>query len=231
MPWMESVDAKIERAKHHLSDLTLALEDLSRNYAPKMILKDNGRDVWLVVYYTEPHAGFAHSAVFGDFLYNLRSSLDALIYALVQRSGAAPTRNTCFPIYSDRVAYEERIQPTKRTDALAGLSAEARAAVKSLQPFMRGSPSHELDPLHQLNEMCNQDKHRTSHIMVAYATGAQFALHIGDGRVVQFSSDGPLIGHGPWQIPIPAAAADLKSNHMWKARSFGSSCRSLVEAG
>ena len=82
MSKIESVDAKIQRAKHHLSDLSLALGELGRNHTPEMILKENGRDVWLVVYYPEPHAPFSQSAVFGDFLYNLRSSLDALIYAL-----------------------------------------------------------------------------------------------------------------------------------------------------
>jgi hypothetical protein len=182
-----------------------------------MVLKENGKDVWLVVYYPEPHAAFSDSAVFGDFLYNLRSSLDALIYALVQRNDGVPTRITSFPIYSDPAEYELRIQPNKKTDALAGLPAEARAVVKSLQPFMRGKPSQDLDPLHQLNEMCNQDKHRTSHIILGFATEAHFALHLGEGRVVNFSSDGPLIGHGPWLIPIPAVPSDLKPNHRIEA--------------
>ena len=106
----------------------------------------------------------------------------------------------------------------------------------------------DLDPLHQLNVMCNQDKHEASHIMLGYAKVAHFVLHVGDGRTVEFSSDGPLIGHGPWQIQIPMLASDVQPSHRieaggradfltrtdepWQGRpilDFGHACLNYVE--
>jgi hypothetical protein len=214
---MESVDAKIRRAKHHLSDLTQGLNELGRGHKPQMILKNDDQSAWLVVYYEEPYAPFSQSVVFGDFLHNLRSSLDALIYGVIRSVGQTPTRWTSFPICAKAEHYEERSKPGTRRDVLAGLPDEARAIVKALQPFMRGERGQPLDPLHQLNVMCNRDKHQASHIILGYAKKAHFALHIGDGRVIQFSSGGPLIGHGPWQIPIEVSPRDLRAEHRIEA--------------
>jgi len=217
MPWMESVDAKIHRAKHHLSDLTQRLGELGRGHKPEMVLKTDSQHAWLVVYYQEPYAPLSLSVVFGDFLYNLRSSLDALVCALIRKGGHAPTRNASFPIYSSAADYERCTKRGTKADVLAGMPNDARSIVRTFQPFMRGSRTQDLDPLYQLNLMCNRDKHQASHIILGYATEAHFALHIGDGRIVQFSSEGPLIGHGPWQIPIQVSPSDLQSNHRIEA--------------
>jgi hypothetical protein len=85
---------------------------------------------------------------------------------------------------------------------------------------MRGGRNVELDPLHQLNVMYNQDKHEASHIMLGYAKEAHFLLHLGDGddRAIEFASEGPLIGHGPWQIAISMAVTDVKASHKIEAR-------------
>ena len=213
----ESVQAKFRRAQHHLSDLTGALMELGRQYRPEMILKHDGPNVWLVVYQKNPYADLSLSAIFGDFLHNLRSALDALVHGLVRKSGGTPHWNTGFPIYSTQIGYEQHTRPGTKGDVLAGLPADARSLVKHLQPFMRGGRSVELDPLYQLNVMCNQDKHEASHIMLGFAKVAHFALHLADGRRVEFSSDGPLIGYGPWQIPIPMQADEVQDSHRIEA--------------
>jgi hypothetical protein len=66
--------------------------------------------------------------------------------------------------------------------------------------------------------MCNQDKHEASHIMLGYARFAEFVLHLGDRRTVEFSSDGPLVGCGPWLIPIPMNSSDVQPSHRIEAR-------------
>ena len=57
----ESVDAKIRRARHHLSVLTADLMEVGRNYRPEMILKHDGPNVWLVVYHKSPYVDLSHS--------------------------------------------------------------------------------------------------------------------------------------------------------------------------
>jgi hypothetical protein len=210
---MESVDAKIGRAHHHLTDLTQELTELGRKHRPELILKSDAQNVWLVAYFKEPHAALSHSAVFGDLLHNLRSSLDALIHALIRKSGGTPHWNTCFPIYVQPASYKRNTKKGSKGDVLAGLPDDPRTLVKQFQPFMRGSQTADLDPLHLLNLMCNQDKHQAAHIMLGYAKEVRFALHLGNGRIVRFASDGPLVGHGPWQVPVPMSADQVESNH------------------
>jgi len=212
-PWMESVDAKVGRAHQHLSDLTKGLILLGRTHRPELVLKSDAQSVWLVVYFKEPYAALSHSTVFGDFLYNLRSSLDALIHALIRKSGGTPHWNTCFPVYAKPASYEKNTKKGAKGDVLAGLPDDARLLVKQLQPFMRGSQNADLDPLHLLNLMCNEDKHQAVHIMLGYAKAVRFALHLGNGRIVRFESDGPLVGHGPWQVPIPMPVDQVESDH------------------
>jgi hypothetical protein len=210
---MESVDAKIRRAHHHLNDLTRGLADLAKAHRPKLFLKHNAHAVWLTVYFEEPYAPFSHSAVFGDFLYNLRSSLDALIYGLVRANGGNGTRRTCFPIFDAPASYEAYSKLGTKADVLAGVSDEARALVKQFQPFMRGGTTATLDPLYLLNLMCNRDKHSAAHLMLGYAKDVEFHVHFGSGRVARCAPDGPLIGHGPWQVAVPMPVSHVESDH------------------
>jgi hypothetical protein len=214
---MESVDAKVRRAHHHLRDLTKDLIDLGRKHQPQLILKSDAQHVWLVVYFQEPYAELSYGTVLGDLLHNLRSSLDALVHALICSNGGTPHWNTCFPIYAKQESYEKNTKEGSRGDVLAGLPDIARTLVQDLQPFMRGSRNVDLDPLHLLNLMCNQDKHQATHIMVGYSREVQFALHRGSGEIVRFASDGPLIGHGPWQVPIPMRAEHVETAHRIEA--------------
>lgn len=210
---MESVDAKIRRAHHHLADLTRGLADLAKEHRPELILKHDAHSVWLVVYFKEPYAAFSYSTVFGDLLYNLRSSLDALIYALIRNDGGSGNRRTCFPIYADPVRYEANTKPGSKADVLVGVSDDVRALVKQLQPFMRGGGTATLDPLYLLNLMCNRDKHEAAHLMLGYAKEVEFQVHFGNGQVARCASDGPLIGHGPWQVTVPMPLTHVKPNH------------------
>jgi hypothetical protein len=127
--FMESVDAKIQRAHHHLRVLTAELTDLSRNYKPTMVLKHDDRDVWLVVYHKSPYAELSVSTIFGDFLHNARSSLDSLVHGLIRKVGQAPRWDTSFPIYATQSKYEERTKPGTKADVLAGLTDEARSLI------------------------------------------------------------------------------------------------------
>ncbi len=214
---LESVDAKIQRAHEHLETLTASLSELGRGRKPELILKSDGQSVSLVAYFTNPYVDLAVSTIFGDFLHNLRSSLDALIHALIRQNRSTPSWNSTFPVYAKLASFEKNTRKGTKGDVLAGVSDSARRAVKDLQPFMRAANSVDLDPLHILNVMCNQDKHDAAHIMVGYSRDVQFALHRSNGQLVRFASPERLVGHGPWQIPIPMPVHELEPNHRIEA--------------
>lgn len=214
---MESVEAKLRRAHHHLADLTCGLADRAKEHRPKLILKHDAHAVWLVVYFEEPYASLSYSSVFGDLLYNLRSSLDALVYGLVRRNGGTGSRRTCFPIYSELTSYEANTKPGTKADALVGVPEHARGLIKQLQPFMRGGDTASLDPLLFLNRLCNRDKHEAAHLMLGFAKGVAFQVHFGSGRIAHCAPDGPLIGHGPWQVTVPIPVTHVEPNHRVEA--------------
>ena len=217
LPGLESVDAKLRRAHVHLASLTASLSELGHGRKPELILKSDANSAWLVAYFADPYVDLATSTILGDFLHNLRSSLDALVHGLIRKNGSTPHWNTTFPIYTKADSFEKNTRQNTKGDVLAGVPDGARKLIKDLQPFMRAANSVDLDPLHILNVMCNQDKHEAAHIMVGYSRNVQFALHRSNGQVVRFASPGRLVGHGPWQIPIPMPVDQVEPNHRIEA--------------
>jgi hypothetical protein len=98
--------------------------------------------------------------LFGDFVCCLRSSLDQLAWRLahlppVRTFTRTQQRQINFPIFEERNAtYEDRRKLFPPTVA---------DIIDTLQPYLRGNAFRD-DPLWQLNELWNLDKHRTSSI-------------------------------------------------------------------
>jgi hypothetical protein len=92
----------------------------------------------------------------GDFIHNLRSALDHLVWQLViHETGNPPTTlDTQFPIFQTEVGYNTRGEPVR----LKGVGARAKALIKTLQPFSTGEGTN--SPLWHLHELSNFDKHR-----------------------------------------------------------------------
>lgn len=90
-----------------------------------------------------------------DFVYCLRSGLDQLVWNLSLLTNPTPSRDTMFPIHSDQLPKSEDIFKRKVWD----VPCEAVAVIKHLQPYRRGAAFRD-DPLWQLNELSNIDKHR-----------------------------------------------------------------------
>jgi hypothetical protein len=69
--------------------------------------------------------------IFGDFLYNLRSALDNLVYQLAVRGAGVPSHyHPRFPILTIR-----RSGAPRAAANLKGLRREHRQAIKALQPY------------------------------------------------------------------------------------------------
>lgn len=92
----------------------------------------------------------------GEYAYQLRTALDHLAWQLGLLSGRKPSRSSSFPIQSGTGPKDRE----RFTRATWDIPCEAVDVIKSLQPYLRGKDV-QLDPLWQLNKLCNLDKHQT----------------------------------------------------------------------
>jgi hypothetical protein len=113
------------------------------------------------------------SAILGDALHNMRSSLDHLVCRFVELHNGKVDKHHAFPICRDAADYDARVHQIRRKkdrpgplDGIPAGGAE-RALVEEVQPFQRGKDWRE-HPLAILNNMTNIDKHRSIHVADSY---------------------------------------------------------------
>jgi hypothetical protein len=91
----------------------------------------------------------------GDCLQCLRSSLDYLVWELVEAAGKPTHKQLMFPISLTPNDYKNEL--TKR-HRLAGVDPAATSIIDTLQPYVSTNP--ERSPLAMLDELTNLNKHR-----------------------------------------------------------------------
>jgi|SRR5579859_4308614 len=149
---------KLVRSEYHLEALKSELRTFldSKPYGVTAHLDyERSRYVYYIHRVDEPVPAIPH--IIGDFIHNLRSSLDHLAWQLsIQRYGGIPPeavwREIAYPIARSRKDF-------KSLQSLKHFKTEHVAFMKGFQPEHR-TPNH---PLVVLNELCNTDKHRTVH--------------------------------------------------------------------
>lgn len=103
------------------------------------------------------------AVVAGDAVHSMRSALDWLVAALVERNGFDVDQRHQFPICSTPEAFESELKKKR----LRGISADAVKIIRDCQPFHEKNPAdHFLMVMHELN---NQDKHRLPLALAATA--------------------------------------------------------------
>ena len=110
-----------------------------------------------------PHAGL----VFGDVVTNLRASLDHITWQLaLSQCGpdAVPSRRTAFPIQREPDRFR-----SVALDALKHVPVAAWDLIECLQPY-HGWDWPELGWLRAINDLANDDKHRTNHLVAGRVT-------------------------------------------------------------
>ena len=99
--------------------------------------------------------------IVGDVISNVRSALDHIIYAISYSRNPDEFRHdriTAFPICDNADAFHS----PRRRNEIRGLPPDAQAIVEGLQPYHRRKLGD--DPLWNLREMSNIDKHRSIHL-------------------------------------------------------------------
>jgi hypothetical protein len=100
--------------------------------------------------------------IIGEFLHNMRSALDNLVYDLARSHRGDPlSKNIAggsqFPIFKDRDQFLG-----KGMDQIRGIAPAAKTIIEGLQPYHRGE-KFAYHRLWMLRELSNADKHRLLH--------------------------------------------------------------------
>lgn len=149
---------RVRRAYEHL------------NLLQQQIIAFTDRDPYTVVRERKAHAGIDVAvfrlreepppelgAVFGDYLHNMRTALDNLVWQLVLLDGGAPDDETMFPVASDLHGFKS--QAGKK---LRGMTRPHIAAIEALQPYptRQDAASRAVDAVHDFARI---DRHRVVH--------------------------------------------------------------------
>ncbi len=145
---------KTTRAKEHLESLRRELEGFYESKPYRFVREDDTEKQRHIVRMKHPDIPDKLSLIAGDVFYNLRASLDQLVWCLA-KSTAAPS----YPLDTEFPILEKRNLRVLRK-RLRGVPAKAAAIIESLQPYNgRDADVIRSHLLWRLNKLCNIDKH------------------------------------------------------------------------
>lgn len=180
---MKSIDGayqRVNRAGVHLTNLNRRVNALCKRMSdnvvierkPQVFVSENGKRISGVLGSarlspTEPVPGIITILV-GEIAYNLRASLDYLVYELACMDSRAIVNGTQFPIEDTQDGFRgrpgRRGQGGKRRSYLRGVNNDHAAMIERLQPY------NGCHWTRTLRDLSNPDKHRR--LTVSYALTA-----------------------------------------------------------
>jgi hypothetical protein len=187
---------RVERAKFHLDDLYAGIERFleSEPYTTTREPDPDADGGYRFRIHVKAEVPENIGLIFGDFVHNLRASLDNLVWELAVHRN----RKLNFPITRERPKAPSDFAPLLR----ASIPPDAFEIIERVQPYHATDPSDPRLRLALLNSFWNKDKHRTttpvlaaSHLGSVWAIGGDpppyFIINPGD------VSDGKIVGWMP----------------------------------
>jgi hypothetical protein len=161
------IDQKVARAKGHRDYLARRVALFQQRPAHRVVTtaEADGLEHVVRIHRLRPVPP-EWAVILAEFLYDLRSALDNLMWALVLANGEQPGRYTYFPVLRE----ENDKSFTRMT---AGASAEVISVVRSVQPYLRGDGAR-LDSLFLLHELNRLDKHRALTVVTVVPNKGDF---------------------------------------------------------
>ena len=200
--YLEAIYAKIERADRGLRTLRTDMERFCerQRVAQKRSQQTNpdGKSVDTVeAWLADPEeTPIEWSIRIGEIVYNLRSSLDHLVWQLVLDNGEKPSRRNAFPI-----VWEESDWGNIAEDRLRNVSCENMKKIRALQPFGGGwGLPFNVNAFRELDYLCNVDKHRHLNLVCTTLSGLKPEAH--DGEALNAFEEGRPISRGAFQVGI-----------------------------
>lgn len=182
---LAGVYVKLEQARKHLKVLNSEMSEyLGREPYSFELEKGRRRTEYVLKAYTREPPPLAWSASIGDFLQNLRTALEYLVWELARANvGREPRRRTSFPVY-----VSERRFLSDGRGKIQDLAPEPRAVIERMQPYNSPTVSSsgvvnmhaikDLDKyyrshlLWRLNELARRDRHQALRVVSAATWGA-----------------------------------------------------------
>lgn len=183
---------KLERARRHIQELADVIDAYHAKdpYVARLEHGDGEREYALRSYFAhEPPEEL--SVIIGDCLQNMRMSLEHVVWALAKQELGRDPGHTAFPICKTREDFERRSKKD-----LKHVPETARLVVGSLQPYRTGGEDPEGEPLWQLNEYANIDRHRQLSFIYSDSDiieKASVGRRLEDGTFVPFERDDNVV--------------------------------------
>jgi len=147
---------KIIRAQEHLQALETDLGEYFKKHPAKVVRQHEGSpDEYHGRVVADVAIPMRLQLILGDFLQNLRSALDYLVWELVLAAKNTPGKDNMFPICSTLDRFNDA---AFRRGRLGGVPDVAKTVIECLQPYNRGD--FEKSILWVLDDLCNINKHR-----------------------------------------------------------------------
>ena len=171
---LESINLKLQRARAHLQAIVNMNSGYQRVDCRMDLKKDSEKGVsYFVVKLPDPPKDI--STIVGDCLHNQRSSLDDLVWQMVESNPPnKPDHRNMFPICTSRTAYQSQL----KIGRLQGIPEPTKDLINDLQPY--DDPGH---PLALLSKLHNADKHRHLNYAVSVASDIE-VVYYRDGHPV-----------------------------------------------
>lgn len=164
---LEGVKLKIDRATEHLEELHKEVGAYLDSGPYEVVRESQEEGNPLLVCKVNRLPPLRLSVLLGDFLHNLRSSLDHLAWQLVLTNGGHPDTGTSFPIFEKRRDFKKFKKNKETITGVVGeVADEAADLLEGLQPYNNAAGSPREHPLWILSKLNNIDKHRQFNIAV-----------------------------------------------------------------
>ena len=139
---LDGCRTKIARASGHIENLQRDLKAFGDANPQKVRTEYDHKTRRLSVVFIDcKQFPTEFSIIIGEVLYQLRSTLDHLIWQLIVHNNAEPPSKSGFPIFTSSSGYGKR-----KNDMISGVSATAESRVEALQPYHKGAAAQS-DPL------------------------------------------------------------------------------------
>jgi hypothetical protein len=197
----DSVNCKLFRAKEHLDGVQVETQKYYQANPARIVRQQEGSpDEFIGKVVTDAPIPQKIPLIVGDFLQNLRSSLDYLVWELVLSAKNIPDHNSMFPICTTSEAFKSQLARHR----LDGVPASAIAEIDALQPYQDGQGA-KANVLAMIDDLCNVNKHRRILTTILYGGQAPSDLVTQeiDGQIFANVSFESILKQGTKIGPFP----------------------------
>jgi len=141
----------------------------------------------------------------GEFVHDVRSGLDQLIYALVVANEYDPGEHTQYPIYDNEPGWVKDVvarDPCRKPSPVHGLNDIQLDFIRERQPYCHTKKRRARHPLMKLLRMSNVDKHQTLHTSAVQAHAPSSVVYEPPGFIA--------ITKKTWESPTTIVEAHVK---------------------